>query len=1043
MTRLAINVLGEFQVFVEGTPISAFESDKTRALLVYLAVESGRSHRRGSLAGLLWPDCPEQAARHNLSQALFNLRLAVGDHTARPPFFLINRQEIQINRESDYSLDLDQFNAYYSASGNDQGGENADYSYHLQQLEEMVRIYRGEFLQQFYVEDSAEYEDWILVQREALHLQVINALTILANEYERLGDFQTAHRYALQQLALDPWREEAHYQIMRLLALDGQRSAALAQYESCRKVLADELGVKPSPKTQDLYEQLRSDTFNLKAEQQPPASSPPIHNLPIPMTPFIGREQELAELALMIIDPECRCIAFSGPGGIGKTRLALQAAEVHRDRFAHGCAFISVASVGSVVEVIPAIANGISFTFSGTVDPKIQLLNYLREKQMLLIVDNVEHLLVEDHQQGAITDLLIEIIHDAARVKLLVTSRESLNLQEVCSFEVQGLAVPQLEQIDGSGEYGAVSLFVQRARRACPGFELNADNQAGVLQLCRLVEGMPLAIELAAVWVRILTPAEIVHEIETSLDFLNAHLSDLPERHRSIRAVLDHSWQMLTDEERHVLRQMSVFRGGFTREAAKAVAGAGLVVLSTLMSKSLLRRTSEGRYSLHELVHQYIADRLAEVPEQEGEVRERYSAYYTDYVANLESKFKGPEQLHARAALDADIDNIRAGWKMAVRLGHLTAVRKPIRAFWCFYDTRGWYQEAESIFTWASEQIDAVLRSTNDADGYASALCDYLHAMVGWFYLRRGKIEAADTLLQSSLASLRSFGTGVELTDALYYAGAAAWMSGDYSRARAHFLEELSAAEQIGSEWDIGQASIGMGLLTQSTGEYEEAQQHWLRALSMYRKIGDQRGTAFALNFSSILKRILGANNEAQACLRECLALSESIGDRLVYGMALSQLGLVTQALGDHTQAVGFLNKSIGLLRELDEFWSLLHAYLGLGVATFSIEDYAASRAAYREALQMAWERQALPEVLEAMAGIARWSITQGAIEQALRSTLFILSHQAATQPTKEDALQMRAELESRLSSEEIEAVQKRVGTDSLEKVIQELLKPS
>jgi DNA-binding SARP family transcriptional activator len=452
MPHLAVSVLGEFQVSIDDVPISSFESDKVRALLVYLAVEANRSHRRETLVGLLWPDCPEQVARHNLRQALFNLRLALGDHTAKPPYLLITRDAIQFNQESDYSLDLDQFNGYFVAWGKNRSRERLEESSLLTQLEAMAQLYRGDFLQQFFLGDSAEFEGWVLVQREILHQRIIEALTCLADLYEQQAGYETARRYAMRQLDLDPWREEAHCQIMRLLALDGQRSAALAQYENCRKVLAEELGVEPSPKTRDLYEQIRAGTLKPKAEPAAPVPFAPVHNLPVPLTPFVGREHELDDLARLIADPDCRCITLVGPGGIGKTRLALQAANQHVNEFAQGTAFIPLASVGSVDAVIPAIATGIGFAFSGPADPKIQLLNYLRGKQMLLVIDNVEHLLVGGPDPGTIADLLIEILQQVAQIKLLITSREVLNLQGEWPFEVQGLAFPGPEQRDGLDE---------------------------------------------------------------------------------------------------------------------------------------------------------------------------------------------------------------------------------------------------------------------------------------------------------------------------------------------------------------------------------------------------------------------------------------------------------------------------------------------------------------------------------------------------------------------------------------------------------------
>jgi predicted ATPase/DNA-binding XRE family transcriptional regulator len=781
----------------------------------------------------------------------------------------------------------------------------------------------------------------------------------------------------------------------------------------------------------------------LSPESKPaPTSSliPPKTNLPIFPTPLIGRERELEQLSQLLRDPQCRLLTLVGPGGIGKTRLAVETASSMEAVFANGVYFVLLASVGSIDAVISTIANVIHFSFSGPRDPRVQLLNYLREKQILLIVDNVEHLLVGGPHQETVAELLVEILQQAAQVKLLCTSRESLGLQDEWIFEVQGLPVPESIYAEGSAQNTSVELFLQRARRSYVGFNATPENYPAIVRICQLVDGNPLGIELSAAWVRTLSCDEIVREIEGGMDFLTVSARDFPARQRSMRAVFDHSWKLLTEEERHVLRRMSVFRGGFTREAAEAVTGAGLVLLSALVAKSLLRRVSEGRYSLHELVRQYVADRLAQAPEEEGEARERHSAYYTDFVVRLEGELKGAKQLQALAEMDADIDNIRAGWRWAVRTGEIAAVRKPVRTLWYFYEMHSWFQEAEDSFAWAADEMDTALRPGNADDG-AKALRAYLRALLGWYYLRRGKLEKAELTLESSLASFRSFDTGIELADVLYYAGAVAWMSGNYPRARAYFLEELAVAEQFGNQWDIGLATGNIGLVAQTVGEYEEAQRRWQTALAIERGLGDQRMVAAALHFSGMLQRALGDHAEAQARLRECLALSESVGEQWLYGMALSQLGLVTQALGDHAEAVGLLNESVALLRELEEHWSLLHALIGLGAATLAIGDYAVSRAAYSEALTMAHERQALPEVLESMTGMASWLAKHGMLEQALVSAFFVLNHPAATEQTKEAARQMRAELEAQLTPTQIEVIQAQAREKTFEAFVEDLLK--
>nr|HMQ55534.1 helix-turn-helix domain-containing protein [Anaerolineae bacterium] len=302
-------------------------------------------------------------------------------------------------------------------------------------------------------------------------------------------------------------------------------------------------------------------------------------SLPTPPTPLVGREPELATIARLLQDGQCRLLTLVGPGGVGKTRLALEIAANQQLALANGVYFVSLAGVGAAKFVIPAIADGLGLTFAGPADPKTQLFNYLRDKQLLLIIDNFEHLLAAEEATADLPDML----QVAPRLKLLITSRERLHLQGEWIFEVQGLPLPPDEQVENVEAYSAVTLFTHSARRLQPDFNLTAETKPAVVRICRLLAGLPLGLELAAAWVRTLSCQEIAQEIERGLDFLAASTRDMPERHRSIKAVFDHSWKLLSAAEQRVLRQLSVFRGGFRREAAEAVAGATLPILAILL----------------------------------------------------------------------------------------------------------------------------------------------------------------------------------------------------------------------------------------------------------------------------------------------------------------------------------------------------------------------------------------------------------------------------------------------------------------------------
>jgi predicted ATPase/DNA-binding SARP family transcriptional activator len=933
MTHLSLGVLGALQISITDKPITTLESVRVRALLAYLTVESGSPHRRESLIGLLWPDYPEDAARHNLRQALFNLRLILGDHTANPPYLIISRDAIQFNRESDYSLDLDLFNHYFYTCEENLNQCKEDCSIHASRLEEMVKLYRGEFLQHFFLEDSTEFEEWAVMQRENIRQRVMEAHSYLANFYELHGDYKNAQLHALQQLELDPWREEAHRQMMRVLALDGQRSAAIVQYETCKHVLADELDVEPSAETKELYEKIRLGTLKLKTDQLSEDSSIPIHNLPIQLTPFVGREEELSHLDQLITNPDCRCITLVGPGGMGKTRLAVQAAELHSNEFAQGAAFVPLASVGSIAGVIPAIANAVKFTFFGPSDPKEYLLSYLREKQMLLVLDNLEHLLIEDPLQANVADLLIEILQQAPGIKLLVTAREAINLQEEWLFEVQGLDFPELMQTEGFEGLDAVTLFAQRARHTSSGFGLNEDNRVEVARICRLVEGMPLAIELAATWMRTLSPAEIAVEIERSLDFLSTTLRDLPERHRSMRVVFDRSWEMLSPEEQQVLRNLSIFRGGFQRQAAERVAGASLSNLSTLVNRTLLRRTAGGRYDLHELVRQYCVTQLASDPQAKRIAQERHYDFYFALAEAAEQELKGRNQLEWLGRLEQEQDNLR------------------------------------TALEWALESDD--LRSGDGELGLQ------LSASLRWFWRMRGHFQEGCKWLSESLRRCPERRSAARAS-ALLAKSLLVNALGDLGAAYAPAEESVSIYRELNDQNSLAEALMIEGLTLLWQGEGTQGHTRMKEALEIYRKVGDRWGEAQVLYRLGSYLADYGGSPTGRSMLEESAAILEDLGEKYLYTSVLISLGIIDTIIGDYSAAQPRFECALATTREIGHPWGIADALTNLGCLFRIRGDYATAQSHFVEALHVYREQGHNIWETDVHCAIAENAIAQG-----------------------------------------------------------------
>ena len=538
MPNLQISLFGSFQVSLDGEPVIAFTSQKGQALLAFLAVEENRPHQRETLAGLFWPEQRDSAARHNLRQTLLKVRQAI------PPDYLLSTpQTIQTNPQADHRLDVAAFSRLLTACQQHPHPDLIHCPDCMVWIQQAVDLYRTDFLAHFSMGDSPVFEEWMLLKREELRREALQALYHLAAYHQNRDDYETAYDYAWRQVALDPLREEAHRQLMSILASSGRRSEALAQYKTCRRILTDELGVEPSLETTALYERICNTDLSrgealgdstAKSTIAPlfPRPSAPLHNLPVQSTSFVGRQTELAELTQLLNEPAVRLVTILGLGGTGKTRLALATATTQLDHFSHGVYFVSLAPLSEPEAIISAIAEAVDYPFqSDGRSPQQQVLDYLHQKQILLILDNFEHLL-----DGV--ELVTGILQIAPKVKILATSRERLQLRQEHRYPLHGLDVLEQGGPESGGVAAAVELFVQSARRVQPNFEVSARESPHLSRICHLVEGMPLALELAAVWVEVLPLAdiatEIAAEIGQSLDFLETELRDVPVRHRSI-----------------------------------------------------------------------------------------------------------------------------------------------------------------------------------------------------------------------------------------------------------------------------------------------------------------------------------------------------------------------------------------------------------------------------------------------------------------------------------------------------------------------------
>jgi len=763
------------------------------------------------------------------------------------------------------------------------------------------------------------------------------------------------------------------------------------------------------------------------------ASRPRI-NLPVFPTPLIGRAREVDELGSLLRDPQCRLLTLVGPGGIGKTRLAIETASQIQDRFSDGVCFGPFVHVHSSRLVIPVIANSTDFAFQSdsSTDPKSQLFNYLNNKQILLLVDSLEHLLSD----SAVVELFAELLERSTQVKLLVTSRESLGLQGEWVFEVQGLPIPE----SGGSEGTSVELFLQRARRANVRFSPTTDDYPAIVRICQLVGGTPLGLELAAAWVRSLSCHEIVREIERGLDFLSISAKDLPARHRSMRAVFDHSWKLLTEEEQRVLLRLSVFHGGFQREAAEAVAGASLSTLSALVTKSLIRRSGIGRYDLHELIRQFALEQLSTHHREQAQARARHGAYYMTLLSNGEGRLRSAAQHEALAELTGEIENIRSAQEWALANREFALIEGAIRAYGSICDTLGWAQEALDYLGRVRDALETVSQNSPLARAEQIALAHTLTAR-SLFAFRVGQHEQARAMLERSLEILRPLDEPRVLVEALTFLGIIAIIMGNLAGALELFNEGLQTATAIGDQWFATLCFTEKISVNVMLGRPEGAFEQFQTAVEAWRATGDPRFTAFGLNFLSWSAIAAGRYEEAQRALEESIALYGSVGDRWGLGNAYRGLALVAQAQGAHAQAVDLFHKSMGIFKELGARWDTARVLSDMGRSLFAVGDNSEAERVWREAMRVAIETMGTLVALDALAGMADLRAKRGHPDAALAWLLLVLNHPAVQPETKVRGTKLATELEMELTPGEIEAAHAVAGNSTFESVVEAILK--
>jgi predicted ATPase/transcriptional regulator with XRE-family HTH domain len=764
------------------------------------------------------------------------------------------------------------------------------------------------------------------------------------------------------------------------------------------------------------------------------------NRIPVQATPLIGRESELAALGRLFRDSQCRLLTLTGIGGIGKTRLAIEFASRKSNEYPGGVFYIPLTPANSPAKIVPTIAEVLDYGFSGPADPQEQLFNFLSnqiEGEALFVLDNLEHLLAlaePGRDEPGLVELVLEILARLPWVKILGTSREPLNIHGEWIYELHGLSVPGLDYIEQLEEYTAVTLFVKSAQRIKTDFQVTDEERAPVVQICQLVQGVPLALELAAAWVGLLSCQEIAQEIQANMDFLSTNMRDVPERHRSIRATFDHSWKLLSEEERRVLCRLAVFRGGFERSAAEQVASATLPVLASLNAKSLVRRAENGRFDLHEVIRQYASAHLDEHP-QRMEICRRHCKYYLKMAQERARSLKSSTQQEALRQLADEIDNIRAAWVWAIEQGEFELLGKAARGF-------GWYYEIAGLYREGLEQLELLAQAlkARTQDGKWDWLLGLTFTHQALLYFRKGEFDYARRLYHESVVLLRPTGHPSLLADALIFLGIILHLSGDYQQAKSTMEEGLLIARESHELWYEAYAIYNLGYVDSLSGFYDQGYEKMMAGLATWRTLGDPHYIALGLNYLVPTLVKLGRYEEAKTFMLESIALCEQSKNLWGMGTAYRFLGLACIATGQYSQAQAHLLKSLDIFGEYIIGWDIARSLTYLGDAARLSGDYSEAKKDYQDALRQSIEAKAFPISLDALYGLACLHARAGQGQQALELCYYILNH-----PSSDDDLRCRVELlrldlKAELSPSEIWEARANARTKSFEMLVSEVL---
>lgn len=919
--QFQIHLFGTPQFTYQGKPVTGFVSNKVRALLIYLAV-TGRPHSRDALAALLWTDTPT-TARINLRKALSNLRKLAGIALVTPSADMValDRQQCQI--------DVTDFTEIATNNTRE-----------ISQLQHAVNIYQADFLAGFNTSLSAEFEEWALQEQRHLQFKIIALLTRLSTAYEKAGNLDQAIATARRLLVTQPWHEETHRQLMHLLARTGNRSAALAQYQECITALKTELAADPAKETNALFEQIRagiaphSDPFIVKSSSATGLTAQAISsNVPIPATPLVGRQQVLAEITSLLQQERVRLLTLIGPGGVGKTRLAMHIGHLLAAQFTDGVYFVDLTPLRTTHLIPAAIADALAIRENAGNRPLLNhISNHLQDKQLLLIVDNFEHL-IDGAPQISI------LLASAPQVKLLITSREILHIRGEVEFAIPPLYLPQRQQIDSQtalNEVESVQLFLQQARTVRPDCPTDVITLQQVADICIRLDGLPLAIELAAARTKMLDIVTMNARLDERFALLRRGPRDAPPRHQALQNTFDWSYDLLTVEEQKLLRWLAVFVGGCTLEAVEAIwssvqpTGNALDLLTSLVDKSLLVRQPQAentpRFTQLESILAYGWQKLDESGELDV-ARSTHAHYFLHLAEQAEPLLIGAEQATWLACLGADHDNLRAALKWFLAIGPSTLAARLGVALWHFWYLRSHHLEGTA---WLEQILALELSITHRAK--------VLYGL-GMLARRSADDETSIQRLAEALALFHQIQDDYYIASSLRVLGFNAFRKHDFDAAEQKLDEALQLFRELDDLEGTAVTLTNLGYLQLRKRDLSVARAFLEESLAIRRQTGNLNGIANCLDTLGIITIRQQDFELAEKLLIESWHIYDRLGNQQAVEVPLSLLGSIAYIVGEYTKSIDFYRQAYRRAKESGNKDKIAENQIGLALAVLQLDD--------------------------------------------------------------------------------------------------------